>query len=191
MFLSFRTCRVRRLKLQAADKNVSPFWLERGGAVDVSSRWIRTGSIATTLAPRKMPGSGKTYLWSSGEQYLDWPWSGSEHSEQCSNPNSNTMFEVRFSYIIEPEPEWRFRFDGLAEHEHCVRTWTFCDDLSTSVFVFVFYVYINYKYFFTRAGDQCPVPLQYMMYQCLCVLIHCMGTIFVLYKVQINWKWVK
>ena len=47
--------------------------------MDVSSRWIQTGSIAcqvrkyfarrTTLAPRKMPGSGKTYLRSSGEQY--------------------------------------------------------------------------------------------------------------------------
>ena len=47
--------------------------------MDDSSRWMQTGSIAfqvrryfarrTALAPRKMPGSGKTYLRSSGERY--------------------------------------------------------------------------------------------------------------------------
>ena len=54
-------------------------WLERGGAVDESSWWIQTGSNAfqvrryfahhVSLAPRKMPGSGKMYLWSFGKRY--------------------------------------------------------------------------------------------------------------------------
>ena len=47
--------------------------------MDDSSRWMQAGSIAcqvtryfarhTALAPRKMPGSGKTYLRSFAEQY--------------------------------------------------------------------------------------------------------------------------
>ena len=47
--------------------------------MDVSNRWMQTGSIAcqvrkyfahrTSLVSRKMPGSGKTYLQSFGEQY--------------------------------------------------------------------------------------------------------------------------
>ena len=43
------------------------------------------------------PRSVKSYLSGLVQQLVDWPRSGSEHSEQCSNPNPNTMFEVRFS----------------------------------------------------------------------------------------------
>ena len=43
---------------------------------------------------------------------VDWPRSGYEHSEQCSNPNLNLMFGFMFSHQGEPEPHWRFGFSA-------------------------------------------------------------------------------
>ena len=61
-------------------------WLERGRAVDDSNWWMHAGSIVhqvrkyltrhTALVPRKMPGSGKTYLQSFADWYLSSTWEG-------------------------------------------------------------------------------------------------------------------
>jgi hypothetical protein len=37
-------------------------------------------------------------------------------------PEPEQMFEVQFSQTIEPEPEWRFGFGGLAEPNIVFRT---------------------------------------------------------------------
>ena len=77
---AFTHAKSNDLKFRLLIKISCHSWLERGGAVDDSNQWMHAGSIAcqvrkylaccTALAPRKMPGSGKTYLWSFADWYL-------------------------------------------------------------------------------------------------------------------------
>ena len=79
MFLSFRTCRVRRLKLQAANKNVSPFFIGEGRCHGcqqlMDANWLNRLPGEEVLCPSYLIGakedasSGKSYLRLFGKQY--------------------------------------------------------------------------------------------------------------------------